>query len=192
MGRITLQMMVSLDGMLSGPKGELDWIAQDEPLNQDHLARLRRAEAVIMGVGASSMSRYWTAAEHDDKANEVIRALGHAINQVPKIIYSHKTRAVDWRNSRVHVVADDRALAEDIARLKRDTQRDIVCYGGVRFARTLLQKHLLDELHLDVCPVILGAGEPLFSGLTDRTNLRLHESVNYDSGAVLMHYVVAK
>jgi len=192
MGRVTLQMMMSLDGMLSGPKGEMDWIALDDPLNQDHLARLGRADVVIMGAGASAMSTYWTAAEHDNKAKEVFRALGRAINQIPKVIYSHKTRSVDWRNAKVHVVADDRALAEDIARLKRDSERSVLCYGGVRFARTLLKQHLVDELALDICPLILGVGESLFTGLTDRTNLRLDESVKYDSGAVLMRYVVAR
>ena len=34
MGRLVLQMMISVDGMVSGPKGELDWIALDEVVNR--------------------------------------------------------------------------------------------------------------------------------------------------------------
>jgi len=84
MGRILLQMMISVDGMISGPQGELDWIANDEPLNQDHLARLEQADAVILGVGGYSMSDYWMAAEHDEKAEAIIRDLGRVINKIPR------------------------------------------------------------------------------------------------------------
>jgi hypothetical protein len=59
MGALQLQMMISLDGMLSGPNGELDWIAGDDPLQQDHLARLEEAGAVIMGAVNYGMSSYW-------------------------------------------------------------------------------------------------------------------------------------
>src|SRR6266480_3721224 len=151
MGRIILHMMISVDGMVSGPQGELDWIADDEALNQDHLARLEQADAVLLGAGGYAMSSFWTAAEHDEKA-----------------------------------------LVEDVERLKRETEGTIICYGGVRFARTLVQQDLPDEIHLDVCPVILGVGQPLFPDLMHRTNLRLRETVTYDSGATMMHYEVVK
>jgi len=192
MGRIILHMMISVDGMVSGPQGELDWIANDEPLNQDHLARLEQADAVLLGAGGYSMSSFWTAAEHDEKAEAIIKDLGRAINKIPKIVYSHKDMPVDWRNTKVHVVKDDNALVEDVERLKRETEGPLLCYGGVRFARTLVQQDLLDEIHLDVCPVILGVGQPLFTDLMRRTNLRLRETVTYDSGATMMHYEVVK
>jgi len=89
-------------------------------------------------------------------------------------------------------VKDDKALVEDVERLKRETEGTIICYGGVRFARTLVQQDLLDDIHLDVCPVILGVGQPLFTDLTHRTHLRLRETVPYDSGATMMHYEVVK
>jgi dihydrofolate reductase len=192
MGQLILQMMISIDGMLSGPQGELDWIVNDEPLNRDHLGRLEQADAVILGAGGYSMSGFWTAAEHDEKAEAVIRDVGRAINKIPKIVYSHKDIPVDWRNTKVHVVKDDKALVEDIARLKREIKGPIICYGGVRFARTLMQLDLLDEIHLDICPVILGAGQPLFTDLTHRTKLRLRETVTYSSGTTMMHYEVVK
>lgn len=192
MGRLMLHMMISVDGMVSGPQGELDWIATDEPLNQDHLARLEQADAVLLGAGGYAMSSFWTAAEQDEKAEAIIRDLGRAMNKIRKIVYSHQDMPVDWRNTTVHVVKDDKALVEDVERLKRETKGTLLCYGGVRFARTLVQQGLLDEIHLDVCPVLLGVGQPLFTDLMHRTNLRLRETVTYDSGATMMHYEVVK
>ena len=58
--------------------------------------------------------------------------------------------------------------------------------------QTFVQQDLLDEIHLDMCPVILGVGKPLFTDLTHRTNLRLRQAVPYDSGATTMYYEAVK
>jgi riboflavin biosynthesis pyrimidine reductase len=189
MGRILLQMMISLDGMVSGPKGELDWIANDEKLQREHLARLEEAELVMLGAGAcSEMSGFWKAAEDDEKADPMTRELGRAMNAVRKVVYSHKDRPVDWRNAGVHAVKDDGAFVDDVRRLKQETDGIIVTYGGVRFARSLLQQGLVDEIHLDVCPIVLGMGQALFTGSKHRTKLRLRDSATYDSGTTLLRY----
>jgi dihydrofolate reductase len=193
MGRLILQMMISVDGMISGPQGELDWIADDEQLNRGHLAALGQADIAVLGAGSyPGMSSFWTAAEHDEKAEAVMRDLGRAMNEVPKIVYSHQDMPVDWRNAKVHVVDDDHALVEDVQRLTRETEGTILVYGGVRLAQTFVQQDLLDEIHLNICPVILGVGKPLFTDLTHRTNLRLRQAVTYDSGATTMYYEVVK
>jgi dihydrofolate reductase len=186
-------MMITVDGMVSGPRGELDWIVSDESLVKDHLARLEQADLVLSGAGVyPEMSSYWIAAEHDANADSVTRHVGRAMNAVPKIVYSHEDKLVEWRNTRVHVVKDDDALVEDVRRLKRDTDGTIMIFGGVRLARTFVQRGLVDEIHFDVCPVILGVGQPLFTDLTHRTSLRLRESATYDSGTTMMHFEVVK
>ena len=193
MGRLLLHMMISVDGMVSGPGGELDWIANDKELERDHLAKLKQADAVLFGAGVyPEIPRFWRTTADDEKAEAIYREIGQAMNKVPKIVYSHQDMPAEWQGDKVHVVEGDKALVEDVERLKRETEGTLLCYGGVRFARTLVQQDLLDEVHLDICPVILGVGQPLFTDLTHRTNLRLRESVTYDSGATMMHYEVAK
>lgn len=193
MGRIILQMMISLDGMVSGPHGELDWLAIDVPLNLAHKTILEQAGTAILGAGAyPEMSSYWMAAEKDEKADALVRDFGRAMNEVPKIIYSHNTMPVSWRNAKIHVVKDDNALAQDVHRLKKETEGTILVYGGVRMARTFIQQDLLDEIHLDICPVILGTGQPLFTDLTHRTTLRLRQAITYATDASEMIYEVVK
>src|SRR5256885_6795810 len=102
MKRIILQMMISVDGMISGPQGELDWIANDEPLNQDHLARLEQADAVILGAGGDSMSSFLTAAEPGQNVEASTTDLRPSINKIPKIVYSHEDIPADSRNTTVH------------------------------------------------------------------------------------------
>jgi dihydrofolate reductase len=189
MGRLLLQMMISLDGMVSGSQGQLDWIAMDEPIVQDHLARLKQAKLLILGAGViPEMSSYWTAAEKDEKTDPGLRELGRAMNHVRKVVYSHAHRQLDWQNAELHVVKDDDAFVQDVRRLKQETQGTFITYGGVRLARSCVRHALVDEIHLDICPIVLGAGQALFSDSTPRINLRLRESATYESGATMVHY----
>lgn len=191
MERVILQMMISVDGMVSGPQGELDWMVGDDQLERAHKATLEQAGVAIFGAGSyPEMSSFWTAAEHDEEADAFDRDFARALNEIPKIVYSHENMPVDWRNAKVHIVDDDNALVQDVQRLKRETEDAILVYGGVRLARTFVQQDLLDEIHLDICPVILGVGKSLFTDLTHRTNLRLRQAVTYDSGTTTLYYEV--
>ena len=190
MGRIVLQMMMTLDGMVSGRRGELDWMANDEAIERNHLARLKQAELLILGTGViPEMSSFWTRAEQDEKEREMMREIGRAMNAARKIVYSHHDRKLDWRHVELHVAKDDQALVEDVKRLKHDAEGTIVSYGGVRMARSLLQHGLIDELHLDICPIVLADGQALFTNSVQRT-LRLCDHAAYASGATMVHYEV--
>jgi dihydrofolate reductase len=189
MAQLRLQMMITIDGMVSGPQGELDWMADDPQLERDHLAKLKSAELLVLGAGViPEMSSFWLKAESDEGATDVLRQIGHAMNETPKVVYSHHQRPIEWRNARLQVVQDDDALVDDVKRLKREHTGTIISYGGVRLARSLLQQNLVDELELDICPVVLGAGQPLFTEASQRRQLRLRESSTYQSGATMLHY----
>ncbi len=57
-------MMISVDGMISGPQGELEWIAGDGQLERAHKATLEQADVAISGAGSyPDMSSYWMDAE---------------------------------------------------------------------------------------------------------------------------------
>jgi len=193
MGHLTLQMMMTLDGMVSGPQGELDWMALDEPIERDHLARLKQAELLILGAGVvPGMSSFWSAAEKGEKPGEVTREIGRAMNAVRKVVYSHHDQKIDWRNTELRVVKDDSALVEDVKRLKHEAKGSIVTYGGVRMARSLLKQGLIDEIHLDICPIVLADGQRLFTDTSHRRPLRLREHATYPSGTTMLHYDVAQ
>jgi len=192
MGRLTLQMMMTLDGMVSGPKGELDWIADDPGIVQDHLERLEQASVVVLG-GASypGMREVWATFADDENTKPDMRAIGRAMNKTPMVIYSHEDKPANG-DDQIRVIKNDEELVKDVQRLKQETDGTLVSYGGVRFARSLVRLDLVDEIHLDICPIILGKGEPLFTDLTHGTQLRLIKSVIHESGAAEMHYEVVR
>lgn len=85
---------------------------------------------------------------------------------VPVFVLTHHPRpSVEMAGGTVfHFVTDgiDAALERAI---EVAGGKDIRIGGGVSVIRQYLQAGLLDELHLALSPVLLGAGENLFSGL---------------------------
>jgi dihydrofolate reductase len=182
-------MMMTVDGMVCGPNGELDWMPNDEQIERDHLAKLKEAELVLLGSGVvPEMSAFWLEAENDESISDVMREIGRTLNDKFKVVYSHHEMPIRWRNAQLHLVPDDEALVTDVNRLKRDSSGLLMAYGGVRMARSLLGQHLIDELELDICPVVLGEGQPLFADPKQRSQMRLRESSTYASGTTMVHY----
>ena len=75
-------------------------------------------------------------------------------------MFSSSLASADW--SETTIVAGD--LAEAVTRLKQERSDGyLLAHGGARFARSLVETGLIDEYRLVIHPVVLGAGERLFS-----------------------------
>jgi dihydrofolate reductase len=76
-----------------------------------------------------------------------------------------------------------------IAALKRQTgSGDILVFGSHMLWNDLLAKDLVDELHLMIGPIVLGAGTPIFDG-RPAVSLRMIDNRTWEgSGNVLVRY----
>jgi dihydrofolate reductase len=80
---------------------------------------------------------------------------------------------------------------EEVARLRKELDGDIVVYGSRRLSQALIGMGLVDELRLMVAPVVLGSGARLFAETEDKIPLRLVESRPLGGGVVNMIYAPA-
>src|SRR6476469_10351515 len=82
------------------------------------------------------------------------------MNEIPKVMFSNSLASAGWRGT--EIAAGD--LTEAITRLRQErTDGYLLAHGGTRFARSLVETGLIDEYRLVVHPVVLGAGERLFT-----------------------------
>jgi dihydrofolate reductase len=93
-------------------------------------------------------------------------------NTMPKYVVSSTLENPEWNNT--IVLTGD--VVEEVTKLKRRYERDIVVHGSPQLAQTLIEHDLVDALHLMVHPVIVGAGKRLFSETSATKRLRLAEA----------------
>ncbi|MEP9393787.1 dihydrofolate reductase family protein [Gordonia sp. VNQ95] len=105
-------------------------------------------------------------------------------NDSPKhVVSSTLTDAGSWQNSTVLGAYDPATIAD----LKDRAEGDIYISGSGRLVRAMLSDGLVDELHLLVYPVILGAGARLFDGIGE-VGLQLLDQEAFDNGVVHLSY----
>lgn len=81
------------------------------------------------------------------------------------VLTHHPRRTLAMRGGTTfHFVTEGIHRALELAR-EAAGDRDVLVHGGVATIRQYLQARLIDELHLAVAPILLGAGENLFAGL---------------------------
>jgi dihydrofolate reductase len=108
-------------------------------------------------------------------------------NSMPKFVVSSTLRDPEWNNSTV--LAGD--LAREVARLKADTEGDIVVHGSAQLVQGLIEHELVDELRLMVFPVILGSGKRLFGESERKHWWRLTHSQTVGDGVCILIYAPA-
>lgn len=211
MRKLILRMQMSLDGYVSGPEGEVGWIfaGMDDGLTAWTVRTISEAGLHIMGSRTfSDMVAYWPTSGEP---------VAGPMNTIPKMVFSRKgaprtasagtptqalidatgARAAEggkampsgipgaesWVN--VPVRTD---LVAEIAALKQQPGGHILAHGGVDFAHSLVRTGLIDEYHLIVHPVALGAGRPLFTALSKPMTLQLLDAITFGSGAIAHIY----
>lgn len=166
MRKILLNLAVTIDGYIAGPKGEYDWCFTDDDYGLTAFGN--RVDTLIMGR----------------KTYEVI------VPYVEKW-YADKNLVVFSRTLNETPFANVRVVQEDplsyVRALKRQPGKDIWLYGGAEFIAAFREANGIDEMHLSVHPLLLGDGIPLF-GKGDRASFELVESVPYPSGLVQLIY----
>ena len=173
--KVILKMVVSLDGFATSPDGTHDWMF--EWFGEDSAERNIRAleQAGVHAMGRRSyeiMGPHWAASEGP---------IATAMNEKPKAVFSHTLKTADWGPA--EIFGGD--LGAAIADLKgRDDPGTILVHGGPTFAQALTRLGLVDEYHLSMVPIAIGAGRSPFAKLDQHLKLEVVEEQRFRSGAL--------
>jgi dihydrofolate reductase len=170
------QTMVTADGRMSGPDGELDWHIVDDGFASYVDGMLRSIDTILLGRRTyEGLAGYWPDAEEPEAP---------LMNRLAKVVFSSTLSEATWENSRV---VDGDAVAE-VRRLKEQKGRNLALFASSTLAASLSDAGLIDEYRVIVAPVLLGDGRPVLPRLAQRVPLRLHHTETLDSGTVLLTY----
>ena len=106
------------------------------------------------------------------------------IVRAKKVVFTKTVDKSEWDNTQLA----RGELAAEIKKLKNQSGKDIIVYGGSSFVSAIIKEGLIDEFHLFVNPVALGQGGAIFDQLENIQPLKLKKSIVYDCGIVLMNY----
>jgi dihydrofolate reductase len=177
-------MHVSLDGFVAGPRGEMDWIKLDDELWEYVESITNEADSAVYGEHTFKlMESYWpTAAE---RPNATKHDIDHArwANAVEKIVFSNSITHSNWAGTRFLKGDPD----EEMRKIKAQPGKNLLMLGSPTLAQEFMERSLIDEFRLNINPVVIGAGLPLFaSGIY--INLGLVAAKSFVSGVVALHY----
>jgi dihydrofolate reductase len=166
MGKVLLNLAVSLDGFIEDALGGYDWCFTDQDYGMTEF--LARCDSIIFGRKSYEVMLQYDANPYPDKM---------------KYVFSNTLASAAGNTT---LLKGD--VREALTQIQQRSAGDIWFFGGAALLRDFMQHHLIDELHLSIHPVLLGSGTPLFSGLEGRKSWRLLDVQHYDSGLVQLIY----
>lgn len=180
--RILLDLAVTLDGFIEGPKGEVDWCIMDPDMNFNHF--LNQIDTILYGRKSYDL---WGQYKPDIEVSDTEKEIWELVHSKKKYVFS-KTQKEPENN--VTFISEN--IEQEIIKLKNRPGKDIWLYGGASLITSLINLGLVDEFRLSVHPIILGEGKPLFTDINQRVNLKLVETKQFSSGVVQLCYHLVK
>ena len=181
-------MHISLDGFVASPRGEMDWITIDDEIFKDAISLSDNADTALFGrVTYQMMESYWPSVLSNASSTELELKHANWMENVNKIVFSEKLDNVEWHNTRL--IKGN--IPQEILKLKQRPGKNLMIFGSPRLTHSFMQWGLVDEYRININPVVLGGGIPLFS-LPVRIDLKLIATKNFKSGVVGLHYGTIK
>jgi len=187
MRKIVASEFYTLDGLMSDPKDEMDWVlsifSEDVGKYEDDL--YKQMDTLLLGrVTYKIFESYWPQAATNPSTPKGEIEMAHKINNITKIVFSKTLPKVEWKNSRLIKEINP----EEIMKMKQQKGKDMLIVGSANIVQQFTNLGLIDEYHLLVHPVVLGNGKPLFNNISERQNLKLVKTKTFRSGVIGLYY----
>jgi dihydrofolate reductase len=161
----------SLDALITGPDESIDWIQRSDEGAELIKEMWRSADTMLMGR----------------RTYEFAIRMGGPISwgSIKAYVFSRTLESV---SGGAELVRGD--AVEFVRELKGQQGGDIIVMGGGELGTALIEGGVVDEVGLNIQPVLLGHGTPAFQPMNRRVNLELIEARALAQGCVLLRYRV--
>lgn len=200
MSKLRLKISVSLDGFVAGPdqsvndplgKGGMrlhEWVVPLAAWREPHGlvgGEVNESNAVVLesiaNIGATVMGRNMFGG-HPGPWNRDKPWMGwwgkNPPFRHPVFVVTHYPREPLVLEGNTTFVFVTEGIEAAVALAKRAAgNQDVTLGGGANVAQQCLRAGLMDEMEINLVPILLGAGERLFDGVTDLGGLELVRTV---------------
>jgi dihydrofolate reductase len=174
MRKVTFGGANSLDNYFARLDHSVDWLMWTKEVSEITTRFWKNVDTILMG-----RKTYEVALKHS-------KGKSNPYPHIKSYVFSRTLKP--GTEGGVEIVSSD--AAEFVRELKSQEGKDICLMGGGDFAKTLFEADLIDEIGLNIHPVLLGAGIPLFYEMTRQIDLELIECKTLKNGCVVVSYRV--
>lgn len=177
--KIVAGLFMSLDGVVDSLEASPKKWGSNE-MNETIAAGVAQADTVLLGPRTYKMlAQFW---RHQSDDLPMARFLNHSDKYLVSSTITEDM--LEWQPA--SLIKGN--LFEEIMELKQQPGKNIQIPGSPKLVRSLLQNGLLDELRLNICPLVVGSGMRLFDEITNQVPLHLVDSKAYSNGVVGLTY----
>lgn len=183
MRTVTYGGAVSLDGFLAAADGAIDWLHFSADVQQVMTDFWKGVDAILMG------RKTWSVAAAQSGGRNAGPKRASARRKAPAMrtyVFSRTLTSIDQPG--VELVRGDAAAF--VRGLKEQPGGRICLMGGGELAQSLIAAGLVDEVGLNIHPILLGDGVPVFRDPGHRVTLTLTECRRMEGDCVLAIYRV--
>jgi len=178
MGTIAVHEFITLDGVIDEPAWTFDY-PLDPKMGDAVAAIMGASKAILLGRKTYELfAPAWSTRTAADDPGAPF------MNDSPKYVVSSTLGRADWSNSSIL----GSYTADAIRRLKEGVDGGIYVSGSGTLVRAMLADRLVDELHLFVFPLSLGAGQRLFANGIGAVRFELAGCEAFDCGVIHLTY----
>jgi dihydrofolate reductase len=170
MRKVTFRVANSLDNYIARKDGSFDWILHSDDANASLAAFWKTIDTVLWGR----------------KTYDIVKGRMPAYKGVKNYVFSRTMK--ERADKGVKIINGD--VVEFVRNLRNQEGKDIFVMGGGELAKSLFEADLIDEVSMNIHPVLLGSGVPLFHEMKGQMNLELLECKTFGNGCVLVSYRV--
>ncbi len=173
MRKVKFSIASSLDNYIARKDGAIDWILQSDEAASGLTEFWNNIDAVVLGR----------------KTYEPVLKSGSPFPTFPGVKNYILSRTLpESSDENVEIIRED--VVEFIRRLKTEEGKDIFVMGGGLLVKPLFEANLIDEVEVNIHPLLLGSGIPLFYEMNHQIDLELLESRRFKNNCVLITYRV--
>jgi len=155
----------------------------DAEIHQHYSDLLDNAGVILYGRTTYQLMQYWQSLIKNPSGEKTADDFAKSIDRVPKIVFSHTLKNIDWETAEIATKPIDEIVRE----LKSQPGKDIFV-GSRSLIKQLINLNLIDELQLCIHPVIAGKGLSLFENIKEKTMFKLKKTKTFVNGAITLYY----